>query len=65
MKVKSHYIEVFYESDEEVLEEAEMTDGEYETSKEEEQPYQTRSKIAVLNGVPKFHTLRLKGLLQG
>ena len=39
VKGKSHYIEVFSESDEEGVEEAEMGDGEYETTKEEEQPH--------------------------
>ena len=42
-----------------------MGDGEYEMGKEEEQPHQTNSKIFVLSGLPRFHTLRLKGVLQG
>ena len=65
MKGKAHYIELFSESDEEVMEEAEMDDGEYETTEEEEHPHQTKNKIVVLSGVPRFHTLRLKGVLQG
>jgi len=65
VKGKAHYIEVFSESDEEGIEEAELGDGDYETAEEEEQPHQNNSKIAVLSGVPRFHTLRLKGVLQG
>ena len=65
VKGKAHYIEVFSKSDEEMVEEDEKEDGEYETAKEEEQLPQTNSKIAVLNGVPRFHTFRLKGVLQG
>ena len=65
VKGKAHYIEVFFESDEKMVEEAEMVDGEYETTKEEEQIPQTNNKIAVLNGVPWFQTLRLKGVSQG
>ena len=65
MKGKSHYIEVFSESDEEVVEEVKMDDGEYETVEEEEQAHQTNNKISVLSGVPQFHNLRLKGVLQG
>ena len=42
-----------------------MYEGEYEMSEEEEKPHQTSSKITVLSGVPRFHTLRMKGLLQG
>ena len=42
-----------------------MGDGEYETAEEEEQPHQTSNKICVLNGVPWFNTLRMKGVLQG
>ena len=51
MKGKACYIELFFEIDEDVVEEAEMADGEYETAKEEEQPHQTNSKIVVLSGV--------------
>ena len=43
--------------------EAKLVDGEYEITEEEEHPPQTINKIAVLNGVPHFHTLRLKGVL--
>ena len=42
-----------------------MKYGEYETIEEEEKLPQTSSKIAVLIGVPLFHTLRLKGILEG
>ena len=63
VKGKSHYIEVFSKSDEEMVEEADMVDGEYETTEEEEKLPQTNNKIVVLNGVPRFHTLRLKGIL--
>ena len=42
-----------------------MEDGECETTEEDERIPQTSSKIAILNGVPRFHTLRLKGVLQG
>ena len=42
-----------------------MGDGDYDTAVEEEQPHQNNSKIDVLSGVPRFHTLRLKGVLQG
>ena len=65
MKGKAHYIEVFSESDEELVEEAKMDYRDCETTEEEEEPHQTSSKIAVLSGVPRFHTLRLKGVLQG
>ena len=65
VKGKAHYIEVFFESDEEVVEEDEMGNGEYEKNEEEEQHHQTSNKIVVLSGVPWFHTLRLKGVLQG
>ena len=65
VKGKAHYIEVFSESDEEGVEEAELGDGDYEIAEEEEQPHQNNSKIDVLSGVPRFHTLRLKGVLQG
>ena len=65
VKGKAHYIEVFSESDEEGIEESDLGDGDYETAKEEEQPHQNNSKIVVLSGVPRFHTLRLKGVLQG
>ena len=63
MKGKKYYIEVFFESDEDMVEEAEMVDGEYEIVEEEEKLPQTNNKIIVLNGVPRFHTLRLKGVL--
>ena len=65
MKGKAHYIEVFSESDEDMVKEDEMADGEYEISEEEEHLPQISSKITVLNGVPWFHTLRLKVVLQG
>ena len=65
VKGKAHYIEVFFESDEEMVEKDEMLDGEYETVEEEEHPPQTSNKIVVLNGVPCFHTLKPKGVLQG
>ena len=42
-----------------------MGEGGYETNEEEEQPHQTNNKIDVHGGVPRFHTLRLKGVLQG
>ena len=42
-----------------------MADGEYETVEEEEEPHRTSTKIDVLSGVPQFHTLRLKGVMQG
>ena len=48
-----------------MVEEDDMVDGEYETTEEEDQPHQTNIKIFVLSGVPWFHTLRLKGVLQG
>ena len=47
------------------MEEAEMGDGEYETTEEEDILPQTNNTIVVHNGVPRFHTLRLKGVLQG
>ena len=65
VKGKAHYIEVFSESDEDMVEDVDMDDGEYEIDKEEEHLPQTNKKIAVLNRVPRFHTLRLKGVLQG
>ena len=46
-----HYIEVFYESDEQVVKEDEVVDGEYEIAEEEKQLHQTNKKIAVLSGV--------------
>ena len=48
-----------------MVEEAELADGEYETTEEEDQIPQNNNEIAVLNGVPHLHTLRLKGVLQG
>ena len=36
VKGKSHYIELFSKSDEEAIEEAEMANGEYETTEEED-----------------------------
>ena len=42
-----------------------MADGDYEIVEEEGEPHRTSSKIDVLSGVPQFHTLRLKGVLQG
>ena len=48
-----------------MVEEVEMDDGEYEIDEEEEKLPQPSIKIAVLNGVPWYHTLRLKGVLQG
>ena len=65
VKGKAHYIEVFSESDAEGVEEAKLGDGEYETAQEEEKPHQNNSKIVVLSGVPRFSTLKLKGVLQG
>ena len=62
---KEHYIEVLSKSDEDMVEDVDMDDGEYEIDKEEEHLPQTNKKIAVLNRVPQFHTLRLKGVLQG
>ena len=56
---------MFYESDEEMVEEDEMDNGEYETTEEEEKLPQTNNKITILDGVPWFHTLRLKGVQQG
>ena len=52
VKGKPHYIEVFSESDEEMVEEVEMVDGEYETFEEEDNLPQTSRTIVVLNGVP-------------
>ena len=42
-----------------------MGDGDYEIAEEEEQPHQNNSKISMLSGVPRFHTLRMNGVLQG
>ena len=65
MKGKEQHIEVFSKNDEETVEEAEMVDGGYETTEEEENLPKPSSKIAVLNGVPRYHTLSLKRVLQG
>ena len=66
-KGKEHYIEVFPEDDEEEEEEeaqlAAQEEG-YQTT-EEEQPTPDTRKIAALSGIPRFHTLRLKGNIQG
>ena len=66
--MKAHYIEVFseYYEEEEEEEEAQLAAQEerYQTI-EEEQPIPDTRKIATLSGVPRFHTLRLKGSIHG
>ena len=67
MKVKAQYIEFFYEYDEEEEEEEEsqlVAQYGYQTV-EEEEPTPDTGKIAALSGVPRLHTLRLKGSIQG
>ena len=67
-KGKAHYIEVFSEDNEEGEEgeEGQLAAQEegYETT-EEEQPTPETIKIAVLLGVPRFHTLRITCNMQG
>ena len=46
-----------------MVEEYELAPREYETTEEGEKPPRTNNTIVVLNGVPHFHTLRLKGVL--
>ena len=47
-----------------MMEESKLTKGYYETTEEEENSPQTSNKIVDLTGVPYFHTLRMKGVLQ-
>jgi hypothetical protein len=64
-KGKVHYIEVLSDSDGE--EEAGQAQGNEHNSLDDEQPHEEvkGGTIATLSGVPRFHTFRIRGVLQG
>ena len=61
---KAHYIEVYSDSDEEDYEQ-EATEELRATKEESHQGDTPEGVIATLSGVPRFHTLRVRGVVQG
>jgi hypothetical protein len=64
-KGKAHYIEVLSDSEEE--EEAEQVQDCEQDKSVEEQPHEEvkSGAIATLSSVPRFHTFRIRGVVQG
>ena len=63
-KAKAHYIEVYSDSDEDDYEQ-EATEELRAAEEESQQGDTPKGVIATLSGVPRFHTLRVRGVVQG
>ena len=64
VKSKAHYIKVYLDSDGEEYEQ-EATEELWAAEEESLQGDTPEGVIATLSGVPRFHTLRIKGVVQG
>ena len=64
-KGNAHYIEVYSDSDEEEDETDQEQEG-LQVAEEEQQQSETQEGVTTtLSGVPRFHTFRVGGVLQG
>ena len=65
-KAKAHYIEVYLDSEEDEDETEQGTIEKLRTTKEQSLQGESQGGvIATLSGVPRFHTLRVRGVVQG
>jgi hypothetical protein len=64
-KAKAHYIEVFSDSGDDEEEEEQGQKEDSPTAEVEQASMETRGVIASLSGIPRFHTFRMRGGVQG
>jgi hypothetical protein len=64
-KAKAHYIEVFSDSGDDEEEEEQGQKEDSPTAEAEQASMETRGVIASLSGIPRFHTFRMRGGVQG
>jgi len=64
-KAKAHYIEVFSDSGDDEEEEEQGQKEDSPTAEAKQASMETRGVIASLSGIPRFHTFRMRGGVQG
>ena len=64
-KGKAHYIEVYSDSGDEEDEQDQEQEDLQTTEEEQHQAETQEGVIATLSGIPRFHTFRVRGVLQG